>query len=106
MADVMTGGVSHAAGRQVSECYLDTKLEQTAIQHLNRLQPVWSVRRIERENGARVEGVVDIELPFDPRPAYLHGLRQAEIELIDSWLEQRLRCDQIDGDSGCGTCRQ
>src|SRR6266852_6610533 len=80
----------------MSELDLDPELEEASRQNLGGRLPRRSVSRVNRQNRARVQRVVDVELRFDPLLLDSEHPAEADVELRDAVLELRLRRDQID----------
>src|SRR6266852_8783619 len=81
---------------RVSELDLDAELEKTSRQNLGRRLPRRPVSGVDRQNRARVQRVVDVELRFDPLPLDSEHPAEADVELRDAVLELRLWRNQID----------
>src|SRR5438445_4790832 len=91
---------------RVSELDLDAELDKTSRQNLGRRLPRRPVSCVDRQNRARVQRVVDVELRFDPLPLDSEHPAEADVELRDAVLELRLRWNQIDRRGAASACRQ
>src|SRR3989442_8468509 len=95
---------------------LGAEFEQPPAHDLDRVQPpvvLDGVSRVLVEDGARVEGVIDVEIAPQLAPSHREGPADTEIQLLDPIIEERIGRDQIDGDrliaggSGlAGACRE
>src|SRR6267154_1873573 len=78
-----------------SEIHLNAQFEQARVENLERFEPIIAVSRVDREDGARVQHVINVEHALYPASARLEGLRQSQVELIQATLELGLRSDDV-----------
>src|SRR5262249_13016673 len=63
-----------------------------------------SIRCVEREHWAVVQGVVDVELAFNLRPAEFDDFRKPQVKLVDARLEERFWWNEVDQHRGVRAC--
>src|SRR5207253_10526172 len=89
-----------------SEVQLPAEFEQAPRKNLRRRKPRRTVPSVDAEDGARVQEIVDVHRGVEMGAPDLHGLREAEVDLIEPLLVQRPGRNQIDGGGATSACRQ
>src|SRR3954468_14095377 len=104
--ELRSAGLSVLCVPSLSETHLRAELQRASGQDLRRRSPRRAEAVVDREERTGVERVVDVELGLDALVAEPERAGEAEVELLDAILVERLRREQVDRDRGVGARRE
>src|SRR3954463_11048414 len=94
------------AEKRRSEIELGAEFDQPSGQDLRRGEPRRTVARVDPQNRAAVEQVIHVDRRVEPRTSELHGLADAEVDLMQPPAVDGAKRDQVDRRGTTGTGRE